>query len=553
MERQDSYDVVVLGTGAAGLTAALAAHGQGASVAVFEKAERVGGTAAWSGGMVWIPLNDHMAAAGIPDSREEALEYLRSIAMGIAEDELLEAYVDHGAEAMRWLEAETPLELYILDGFPDYQPEKPGAKPGGGRSLECPLFAYTELGDWAERVTVGHQMDIRSVMDESRLGNRGRISPEERERRVAEDVRGSGQALVGRLLKGCLDRGIEPSTNCRAVELVLDGRRVTGVRLEGPEGPFEVAVRGGVILATGGFEWDPNLRRSFLRGPLTSPVSVPTNTGDALRMAIGAGADLAVMKEAWWYPVVDIPDGRGGTLRYSVMTHVGWPRAIMVNRAGERFTNESLNYNALGAAFHQIDPSVQEYVNLPAWVVFDAGHFERYGFLTVPPGSEAPDWIPSGATPEELAERIGVPGDALRRTLEVWSRNAREGVDPAFHRGESVHDRWWGDPARRGGGAAAAIGPIDTPPYYAVEVRSGALGTKGGPRTDANGQVRHVDGGRIEGLFAAGNAMAAPLGHGYGGAGGTLGPGMVFGFLAGREAGRRAVASASRDVAGAVS
>lgn len=254
-------DVAVLGTGAAGLTAAVVAHDHGARVAVFEKADHVGGTSAWSGGMVWIPLNHHELDLGIRDTRDEVLTYLQSLSHGLIDEKLAAAYVDTGPEMVAWLEASTPVTFRVVKGFPDYHPEHPGGKPAGGRSLECPLFPFDELGEWADRVTVGPQMVRSLAMSETPIGRAapGGVPAAEMERRRLRDERGSGQALVGRLLRACLDRGIEPRTGAAARELVLGDGRVRGVRFESADGPFDVAVRSGVVLATGGFEWDAEL------------------------------------------------------------------------------------------------------------------------------------------------------------------------------------------------------------------------------------------------------------------------------------------------------
>jgi 3-oxosteroid 1-dehydrogenase len=533
----ENYDVVVLGTGAAGLTAAIRAHAEGASVGLFEKADTVGGTAAWSGGMVWIPGNPHMAELGISDSREDALTYLGSLSLGSIDERAAERFVDTGPETVRWLEENTPVRFDVLRGFPDYHPEHPGAKPGGGRSMECPLFPFAELGEWASRVTMGPQLSGALTIAETPLG-RGApdgIPADEMERRRVRDERGTGQALVGRLLKGCLDRGVVPRTGMRAVELVTASGRVTGVRFETADGDVEVTAGRGVVLATGGFEWDAELVGTFLRGPLTRPASVPTNTGDGLRMAMRLGAGLANMREAWWAPTIDVPRP-AGTATWLINGERTRPRSIMVNRLGRRFANESVNYNAFGAAFHVIDVTTFQYANIPAWMLFDHGYWTSYGLAGAPGGRPAPDWIVRADSVPELAEAIGVPADELGETIARWNKHAAEEHDPDFGRGTSAVDKWWGDP-RFGDGPAATIGPLDSPPYYAVQVHSGALGTKGGPRTDLDGRVLDVDHRPIPGLYAAGNVMGvAAMGMTYGGAGGTLGPALVSGYLAGSAA-----------------
>ena len=540
----ETVDVIVLGSGASGLTAALAAHDRGASVVVLEKADRVGGTSAWSGGMVWVPCNPHMDEAGLADSRDEVLIYLASLSHGMIEPALAAAFVDGGPEMVRWLEDATPVRFEIVEGFPDYHPEHPGGKPGGGRSLECPLFSFDELGAWSDRVTVGRQAAANMVMNETTLGRGDAPDPHELARRAERDERGCGQALIGRLLKGCLDRGIEPRTSIAVAGLVVDDGCVRGVRLA--DGG-QIAARGGVVLATGGFEWNDELVRSFIRGPLVRSVSVPTNTGDGLKMAMRAGASIGNMREAWWVPVIDVPDpiaDDGSTFAWMVNRERTRPRTIMVNGSGRRFANEAANYNAFGAAFHQLDPTSFEYTNVPCWMIFDQPYLVRYGLAGYRGEGDVPSWLTRADSVGELAGRLGVDAGALLDTVERWNQHAGDGADPDFGRGTSKHDTWWGDPSQPG--AAATIGPIDTAPYWAVQVHSGALGTKGGPRTTVEGQVVDLDGEPISGLFAAGNVMASVMGMTYGGAGGTLAPGMVFGFLGGRAAAAAARTGADR-------
>jgi succinate dehydrogenase/fumarate reductase flavoprotein subunit len=365
-------------------------------------------------------------------------------------------------------------------------------------------------------------------------------------RRAADDERGMGLALVGRLLRACLDRGVEPQTGHRALELIVEDGLVAGVVFETAGGRTEVRAPN-VVIATGGFERDPELNRAFLRGPCTHAVSVPTNTGDGLRMAMRAGAMLGNMREAWWMPVIEIP-GSNPAGQMLLTVERTQPGTIMVNGSGRRFTNEAANYNAFGAAFHEQDTTLGVYKNLPCWMIFNLAWYRAYGLaggLADPTRSpdEPPSWATRGETLSELAEELGIPAAVLEATVERFNANARELRDPDFHRGESVFDRWWGDPARRDGTAAPTLGPIEGGPYYAVEVHSGALGTKGGPQTDTRARVLDVDGQVIPGLYAAGNAMASPMGMTYGGAGGTLGPAMVFGYLAGRDAGGRVVST----------
>jgi succinate dehydrogenase/fumarate reductase flavoprotein subunit len=536
------FDVVVLGTGAAGLTAAISAYEGGARVGLFEKAETVGGTSAWSGGQLWIPNNPHQLALGKPDSREDALTYLMALSHGMIDPVLAATYVDTGPEMIDFLAKRTPVHFYSVPDFPDYHPEFPGGKPQGGRTLECPPFPYGELGVWRDKVGVSpYYPDFTMTIAETTLGRPvpQPASPEVKAKRKANDERGMGLALVGRLLKSCLDRGIEPRTECRASELIMNNGAVAGVRFVGSDGPFEVRAAS-VILATGGFEWNEALVRAFTRGPLTHPVSIKTNTGDGLKMAMRVGAMLGNMREAWWMPVIEVPSNVISMGRQLLTYERTMPGGLMVNRRGRRFTNEAANYNAFGAAFHEQDVSRFEYANLPCWLIFNQAFYTKYpfvggltdGFSTA---VKPPDWIPRASSLSELASCVGIDAVGLEATVKRFNTHAAEGHDPDFRRGESANDLWWGDPAWRGD-RRATLAPLGEGPYYAIEVKSGALGTKGGPQTDSDARVLDVDGAVIPGLYAAGNVMASPMGMTYGGAGGTLGPAMVFGFRAGRHA-----------------
>ncbi len=538
---QPRFDVVVLGTGAAGLVAALAAAEQGASVGLFEKTNRVGGTTAISGGGCWVPCNAQMAASGITDSRDDALRYLASLSFGHIRPGFAEAFVDDGPRVFRWLESATPLRMKIVSGYPDYHPERPGGKPAGGRTLEPELFSFRPLADWSDRVVAGHRNPHLMLSDTTLGGGTGHLDQQVQARREAEDLRGCGAALVGPLLKACLDRAVEPVTASRAQDVVIDDGRVAGVVVEQPGGAVVVRAARGVVLASGGFEWDPELVRGFLRGPMTSPASVPANVGDGLLIAMRAGAALDNMPQAWWVPVIEIPgDVAFGRQRATLLNRERTlPRSIIVNQLGRRFTNEAANYNALGGALHQLDAVRFDYVNLPCWLVFDAGYLARYGFRDVRPAGPAPAWMTQAGSLGELAAAIGVPADALTQTVARWNANVESGDDPDFHRGRSAYDVWSGDAAARPR-VQATLGPIDEPPYYAVQVRSGTLGTSGGPRTDLQGRVLDTRGQVIAGLFAAGNVAAAPTGMAYGGAGGTLGPIITFAYRAGMAASRPA-------------
>ena len=551
--------MVVLGSGAAGLTAALAAAAGGAEVGLYEKSDLLGGTTAISGGIVWVPGNhlmdrsdgingiDGIDAAERDADPAEALRYLRALAGDALDVPVAEALVSAGPEMLRFTESASPCRFRLLAGYPDYHPDMPGARSGGGRSLEPDLFDLSVLGEWAGQLRFWDGSPRPVLLSETSFGGATAPPPastvaERRERGVC----GMGEALVGSLLAGCLDAGVTVRTGARARQLVVVDGRVTGVRFDTPvaegatgevtAGEVTVDARRGVILATGGFEWNEALVRAFLRGPMDTPAGVPTNTGDGLDMAIDAGAALGNMAQAWWATMAHIPGEEAwGAPRYHlVLVERTRPGSIMVNGAGERFCNEAANYNALGGAFHQLDPATLRHANAAAWLVVDDRYRRRYALPGCRRGAEPPAWVHRGDTLAELATAIGVPPAALSETVSEFNRHAAAGADPAFGRGASVYDLFNGD--RTLPGAAATLGTLDEPPFYAVAIRIGALGTSGGPRTDERGRVLSRSGSTIPGLWAAGNVMAAPTATVYAGAGGTLGPAMTFGYLAGRDA-----------------
>lgn len=526
-------DVVVIGAGAAGLAAALAAAEGGAQVALLEKGASLGGTAAISGGIVWAPMNPAMTEAGIADSRAEAMAYFEGLNHGDIRAEMIEAFVDEAAGALRFLQSVSALKWEVLEGYPDYFLDRPGAKPAGGRALDSGLFAFSELGDWASKIaTNGQPLPIK--LSETPLGGFfGQLDPQEVKARLAKDARGWGQALVGALLKACLERGIAPHLEHRASALLEEDGRVCGVSGETPAGGFRIKARRGVVLATGGFEHDRALVQTFLKGPMTAPASPPGNTGDGLRLAMRAGAALGSMTHSWWMPVIETGETWfGGTARtYPVLLERTLPGSILVNRRGVRFCNEAANYSALSGAFHAFDPNTYDYPNLPAFLIIDGRFRARFPVASAMPGAPAP-FLAQGETLGELATKIGVDPDGLQGTVARFNGFAAAGQDKDFARGVSAYDRFYGD--RSQPGAAATLGALATPPYFAAEIKMGTLGTCGGALTDARARVLDHAGAPIAGLFAAGNCMASPTGGVYAGAGGTLGPALTFGVIAGR-------------------
>ena len=530
----------MLGSGGAAMTAAISAHDFGATdVVILEKSGMVGGTTAMSGGMLWIPGNHHQIEAGIEDSDEDIVAYLDALAPDALDPDTLGAFMEGGPELIRYLAEKTPVRLHAFADFPDYQPYMPGAKPDGGRSLDNDAFPFETLGKWASRVNPSKMAyPLRGSLMEAITGPLDEATLAERER---GDYRGLGQALAGSLFKAVIERGIPVEFQKRARKLVKDGERVIGVVAEDANGrDYRVRARRGVVIATGGFEWNEMLVKTFLRGPLTGPVSVPENEGDGLLMAIEAGAQLGNMQHAFWQQsVLEMkPQHRAAKPNYLLGSDErARPGAILVNRAGKRFVNEAANYNAMGKALHAFDAGTHSYANLPYWLIIDQRYKDKYPTFTSPPGSPIPSYMIQAETLEALAAKAGIDADGLTATVARFNEMVRQGHDDDFNRGDNTYDNFymWGDPEFDP--PYRTLGVIDRGPFYAVKMESGALGTAGGPKTNGDAQVLDWNGNPIPGLYAAGNAMAAVLGEGYGGAGGTLGPGMTFGFIAGRHLG----------------
>ena len=529
-------DVVVLGSGGAALIAALSAHHHGAAeVVVLEKSGMVGGTTAMSGGMLWIPLNHHQAEHGVEDSVDDVVAYLDAMAPDRLEPDAVSGFLEGGPEMVRFLAEHTPVRLRLFTGFPDYQPNMVGAKAGGGRSLDPEAYPFDELGAWASRVNPPKSglPKLTSRMEDYYH----EVDADQREQRRTRDFRGQGQALIGSLLKGVVDRAIPIHFDMRARQLVVDGGRVVGVIAECDGRQVRYRARRGVVIATGGFEWNEQLVKAFLRGPMTGPISVPECEGDGLLMAMEVGASLGNMANAWWMTssresTAGHRDARASYLPSQVERT--FPGSIMVNRAGRRFVNEALNYNAIGFVLHNYDAEVYEFPNLPYWLIFDQRFLRNYRVFTSRPGGPAPSWATSAATLAELGSKVGIDGVALTATVARFNGDVIGGHDDEFGRGDSTYDNFWGDQTLAP--PMSTLGVIDEAPFYAIEMEAGANGTCGGPRANADAQVLDWNDQPILGLYVASNTMAAVTGGGYGGAGGTIGPGMTFGYLAGRHA-----------------
>jgi succinate dehydrogenase/fumarate reductase flavoprotein subunit len=526
-------DVLVVGSGGAAMTAATLAHDGGAEVLLIEKAEIFGGTTGISGGVMWIPRNHHMKGAGIEDDREDALAYIRRLAAGQPyDDRQIEAWVDAAPEAIRYLEENTPVEMQTVPDFPDYYHPFgiPGSRPGG-RSVEPVLYdAPVELGEWKDRLSsriADPNLGGVTTLAEDMSG-RSLSMADEIARREAADLRAKGAALIGRLFRGLLDRGVKALSATPARELVMIDGEVVGVRAESEGRNLFIRARRGVILACGGFEWNEELVRAFIGYDL-QPLSPPNNTGDGLVMAMEAGARLGNMNSYWGQPaMIDPTITREGRPVPQFESARGEPGTLIVNGRGERFANESLPYNDFPKAFGRFDPSGIGFPNqAPAWQIFDQRVKERFAIAGVAPDAPPPQWMPRADDFSDLARQMGIDPDRLEATMQRFNEHAARSEDPDFGRTEA------------GIMAPGRVRPLEQAPFYAVKIYPGTLGTNGGPQIDVCGRVRSSAGAVIPGLYAAGNTAANTFAWAYPSGGGTIGNGVVFGYLAGRHAAGR--------------
>ncbi|PWC39784.1 FAD-dependent oxidoreductase [Azospirillum sp. TSO35-2] len=551
------WDVVVVGAGAGGLTAACAAAAAGRSVLLLEQGEVVGGTTAISGGMVWFPANHKMAEAGRPDSLDAARTYLAHTVPG-ADRRRLDAFLTHADDVLRWLETHTAVRLKPVLTYPDYQPDLPGATAGGrvlepvvfdGRTLGSafalvrdPLPEFTLFGGMMiSRQDIPHlrraTRSVRSALHVARLLLRHGV-----ERMTAR--RGTtlylGNALVGRLLKSVLDLGVTIRTGVTAEGLAEDGTgRVTRIRASSAGGRWAIVARQGIVLATGGLSHDPELRRRYVpgaAGALTATVAPgAAPRGARLAEQVGAALSEPTTDGAFWVPASTFtrPGGTAAVFPHTV-TDRAKPGLIAVGQDGRRFVNEAVSYHAF--VRRQLEMSDRA---VPAWLLCDARFLWSYGLGKIRPFTRriepevASGYLKRAATVADLARRIGVPEAALADTIATFNRDAARGEDPAFGRGGDVYQRSLGDADRR---PNPCVAPIETAPFYAVAVHPADLGMSAGIRTDAAARVIGTDGAPIPGLWACGNDMASVMEGAYPGPGITLGPALVFGWLAGRGA-----------------
>ncbi len=483
-------DVVVVGSGTA-VIAAIAAKDAGAeSVLILEKSVAFGGTSALSGGAFWIPMNYVMKEEGIEDNRDDAYKYLHTISAGQSDDILINTYLDKGNEMLEW----------IRDKF-NY-----------GWSLNAPAFQdYYEVDGFRP---AGRSVNL-----------------------VVGGQRTSGGGTWQALRETAESIGIEIMLETAGKELYTnaDGA-VIGIKIEGDEGVKNVKAKKGIILGTGGFDFNKEMTTAYLRGPIKGSVSVPTNTGDGHLMGMALGADLRNMQSCWGLPMYPIDEEKlKGEADWQL--YRGKPGSIVVNKYGERIGNESSAYHVYNRAFWVWDTGKFEWRNTPSFWICDSSYAERY-FM---PGSGyqmgvVPEWIEQADTLEELCKKLGVDYEGFSATLDVFNPNSEKGIDPIWHRGEAQFDLNTAGDKSRTDLKNPCLAPIAQGPFYGAVIAPGTCGTNGGLRINENAQVLDTNGNPIQRLYAVGNTSGSVMGDAYAGGGSCLGAGGVFGMLAGRHA-----------------
>ncbi|WP_285275887.1 FAD-binding protein [Halopseudomonas bauzanensis] len=553
------YDLVVVGSGAGAMTAAVTAADQGLSVLMVEKAAQYGGTSALSGGGIWIPNNHYFKAIGGNDSAELSWTYLKAAVGDRVDEKRLRTYLEKSPEMIVWLEQNTRVRYAVADKYPDYYQHLPGALPGG-RSLDPELFDLAQLGDelpalreaapgnllmgriaWTARhahkamsKSRGWRLMILWLMLRYKLDFSWRKKTNsKRDRRTA-----LGNSLVASLRASMMDRNIALWLNTDFRELIEQDGRISGVVVERNGQLQRIQANKGVILGAGGFEQNQMLRDKYLPQPTQvawSATPAGANTGAALEAGQAVGAATDLMDWGWWAPSLLVP---GEDRARGVFAERAFPGAIVVNSQGKRFVNEAIAYLEFVDAMYR-DHAATGGKSIPSWVIFDSKFRFNYAMGPLMPAQIMPDsrlrknWLNNvyykADSLDELAGQIGVDAAGLKATVQRVNGFARSGKDEDFDRGGNVFDRYYGDSNIT---PNPCLAPLEKGPFYAMPMYAGDIGTKGGLLTNEQAQVLRESGEPIAGLYAIGNTSSSVMGTTYPGAGGTLGPAMTFGYVA---------------------
>ncbi len=549
-----TVDLLVVGSGT-GLAAALAAHELGLSVLIVEKSSYVGGSTARSGGALWLPASPVLRDAGADDTVGSAAAYLSSVVAGSAPPQRSTEFLTHVSATVDMLRRTTPLRLFWARDYSDYHPEEPGGS-AAGRTCECHPLDTSILGEYRTRLRPGvleagfsiptTGADYRWMNLVARVPRKGvptfgkRLAQGLGGRLIGRRYAAGGQGLVAGLFAGVLRAGIPVWTDTALLRLLnapADGDRVTGAVVDHDGREVTITARRGVVLATGGFDHSMDMRWKFQSESLGPNLSLgaESNTGDGIRAGQEIGADIASMDQAWWFPAIAPLPGKAPAVMLAERT---LPGCLIVDHNGRRFANESADYMSFGQRLLELERSGSPVEAM--WIVFDQQYRNSYVFgAELFPRMRIPQvWYDAGIAVRAddlagLAALMTVPVPEFRQTMTRFNQNAAAGVDPDFGRGQSAYDRYYGDPTIK---PNPNLRPLLKGPFYAVKMVLSDLGTCGGLQTDGAARVLREDGDAIAGLYAIGNTAANAFGTTYPGAGATIAQGLVYAYIAARNA-----------------
>jgi len=540
MEFDDTFDLVIVGSGCASVTAALAAKAQGGSAVIIEKQDLFGGSTAYSGGIAWIPNNPLLD----DDSEDASRTYLNymvgepSKASPVAKREM---FLKEGPRAVQFLLDQGVKLIRVY--WPDYY----SAAPGGhdyGRTISAELFDLNELGEWRDRLgsfygfpglPIGsHKFVDLTLAKRTWKGKKTALRlgwDMFRDKITGARRRGSGNAVQGRMLQAVLQAKIPLRMNTEVLALVTEGGAVTGLKVKGPDGVQTIGARRGVLLNAGGFSRNQEMRDTYQPQPSKTEWTMvnPGDTGDVMQMAMALGADIDCMEEAWWTPGSLTPEGKYGG--FHVPGESGKPHIVIVGTDGRRVANEAGSYMEFGQRMYAKGA-------VPAWAILESRALKRYSWGPVMVGKSPEPFVQSGYlvkadTLDDLARKCGIDVAGFVDEMKRFSGFAARGVDEDFGRGGSAHNKAMGDPTNK---PNPSLGAIEQGPFYATRIWPLDVGTSGGLVTDEYARVLKADGAPIRGLYAAGNITAPVVGHSYPGAGASIGGGIAFGYVAARHA-----------------
>ena len=535
-------DVVSVGSGGGGLSAAITAHDHGSSALVLERSTQVGGVTAYSMGEVWIPGNHLALELGIEDSPQSGYRYVKALSLGYGEEAAILNQAIHAPIALRYFEETIGLKMCVIRDLPDYYYPSFGDSLAEGRYLEVLPFPAATLGEWQSKTRVSphvpYALTHGDIFHNGGLANMVNWDYSVMAERLAKDERCAGPGLAAYFVKGVIDRGIQMHTGIHAEELIGDGKRIIGLRASSEGHDIYVKANRGVVIAVSSYERNLNYAKTL--GHQLNPVSMvmPSIDGAHLRLAGTVGARVARVPDATMlgFHVPGEEQEEGVALWRGALPFLGLPHTIVVNRAGKRFSNEAF-YRSVYFALDVIDGGAQTHPNFPCWAIFDSQARSKYPFGSVMPGADLPAELGvKAASIGELADKIGVDARGLATTVATFNGYCEKGEDPDFKRGTFPWGALMcGDPSNK---PNANLGPLIDAPFYAVQLHRMAGGgiAAAGIVADRHCRALGWDNQPIAGLYVAGNSMARLDNGAVMQSGITNARGMTHGYLAGRHA-----------------